>query len=410
VIARIVRVYRDAFAGLPRAAWIIALAGFINRSGTMVLPFLAIYLTARRGFSPAGAGALLSLFGVGSSVGSLLGGWLCDRLDANLVQFVSLLGGGIGLVALGQVASPWAIGVTLFLVALVGEAYRPASSTALARACRPADRPRIFALRRLALNLGMTFGPAIGGLLAVHDYAWLFILDGATCMLAAIPVWTLVAPRRPRSAPSGPATAAADPGVSPWRDGPFLALVGLVSLLAVVFFQLWGTYPLTMRHAYHLPEDRIGLLFAVNTLLIVGFEMVLIHLLRALSPLRVAAAGALLLAGGLGLVPLGSTFAFAAACAVVWTIGEMLSLPLLEAVVANRAGSGRSGRYMGLYMSSFSVAFILAPLVGTTLYERFGSDVLWAACGLAGLPLGAGFLALERRIGRGIPPATAAPV
>jgi MFS family permease len=402
----LLKVYRQAFSGLPREVWLLVLTGFVNRSGTMVLPFLALYLTSQRGLSPAAAGAMLSLYGIGSAAGSLSGGWLCDRIDPNRVQVASLIGGGIGLVVLGQLERPWAIGLALVAVSLVGEAFRPANSTALALATAPADRTRAFALRRIALNLGMTFGPAIGGVLAVYDYTWLFVLDGGTCLLAALPARRLIAPRR--TADGGPAPGRVPRGASPWRDGPFVALVALVTLLAMVLFQLWGTFPLTMRGAYGLAENRIGALFAVNTLLIVTLEMVLINAVRSFSPLRVAAVGAALLAGGLGILPLGSTFAFAAASAVVWTVGEMLSLPLVEATVANRAGAGQSGRYMGMFTTAFSLAFVLAPLVGTTVYERFGSDALWYGCGVFGLLLWAGFRALAPRFapaaaaGRGV--------
>lgn len=395
------RVYRDAFSGLPRAVWLLVLTGFINRCGTMVLPFLALYLTARRGFSAAGAGALLSLFGVGAVAGSLTGGWLCDRIDPNRVQVASLVGGGIGLIVLGLLERPWPIALAILALGLVGEAFRPANSTALALACPPADRTRAFGLRRLMLNLGMTFGPAIGGVLALYDYGWLFVVDGATCLLAALPAWTLVAPRRAPIAAGGAEPPPAGP--SPWRDLPFVALVVLVTLLAMALFQLWSTYPLTMRQSYRLPENQIGFLFAINTLLIVAFEMVLINAVRAFSPLRVAAVGAVLLTLGLGIVPLGSTFAFAAFGAVIWTCGEMLSLPLIEAVVANRAGAGQSGRYMGIFTTSFSLAFVLSPLVGTGVYERFGSDALWYGWGALGLVLWAGFSALAPRLGRGTP-------
>jgi MFS family permease len=401
------RVYRDAFSGLPRVVWLLVLTGFINRCGTMVLPFLTLYLTARRGYSTAAAGAMLSLYGVGSVAGSLTGGWLCDRVDPDRVQVASLVGGGIGLIALGALERPWPIALAILATAFVTEAFRPANSTALALACPPADRSRAFGLRRLMINLGMTFGPAVGGILALHDYGWLFLVDGATCLLAAVPAWILVAPRRPPSAAGGVGPAPAGP--SPWRDRPFIALVVLVTLLAISFFQLWSTYPLAMRHAYRLPENQIGFLFAINTLLIVAFEMVLINTVRAFSPLRVAAVGALLLSLGLGILPLGSTFAFAAFGAVVWTLGEMLSLPLIEAVVANRAGAGQSGRYMGLFTTSFSLAFVLSPLVGTGVYERFGSDALWYGCGAMGLVLWVGFTVLAPRLGRGTPAATPAP-
>lgn len=402
MIGKLFTAYKEAFTGLPRAVWVLVLVGFINRAGTMVLPFLALYLTTQRGFSTAAAGAVLSLYGVGAAAGTLAGGWLCDRTDPNRIQVWSLLAGGGGLIALGYLRAGWSIAVAVVALAVVGEAFRPANSTALALATAPRDRPRAFALRRLAVNLGMTFGPAIGGFLALYDYTWLFVVDGATCILAAVPARSLFAAAR-RRAPGPGAGAPGAAGRSPWRDGPFLALIGLMTLLTLILFQLWSTYPLTMRAAYGLSEDRIGLLFAINTLLIVAVEMVVVQAARGFAPLRVVALGAVLLGGGLGIIPLGSTFAFAAFGAVVWTCGEMLSLPLAEAVVANRAGAGQSGRYMGMFATSFSVAFILAPLVGTAVYERLSPAALWYGCGGGGLALWVGFTALSRWLGTGIP-------
>jgi len=164
-----------------------------------------------------------------------------------------------------------------------------------------------------------------------------------------------------------------------------------------VLFQVWGTYALTLRELYRLTEDRIGLLFAINTLIIVAVEMALVTALARRDPLRVAAAGALLLCLGLGLTPLGTSFAFAAFAVVVWTLGEMLAIPLTEGIVANRAGAGASGRYMGVFAATFSLAFVAAPALGTAVYSRFGPAAVWAGAAVIGPLLAAGYLALAPR-------------
>jgi len=370
----------------------------------MVLPFLALYLTTERGLSAGRAGLLLSLYGVGAAAGTLAGGWLSDRYDPNKLQVASLLAAAGGLAVLGALRSEPALATALLGFGAVSEAFRPANSTALAAACRPELRLRAFALRRLALNLGMTFGPAIGGFLALRDYRLLFAVDAATCALATAPLFVLM--RRPAAAAiadteyrtGAPSAAGVAPGASsPWRDGPFLALMGLVTLLALVLFQVWGTYALSLRELYRLSEDRIGLLFAINTLIIVAVEMALVTALARRDPLRVAAAGAFLLCLGFGLTPLGSDFAFAAFAVVVWTLGEMLAIPLTEGIVANRAGAGASGRYMGVFATTFSIAFVAAPALGTAVYERFGAGAVWAGAAAAGPLLAAGYLALAPR-------------
>jgi len=390
MLRTIARTYRDAFSGLPRPVWLLSTATLVNRSGTMVLPFLALFLTAKRGFTTTEAGQVLACYGLGGVAGSYLGGWLCDRFDARRVMGASLLLTGAGFLTLGRLERHAAIFGVIFFLSLVAEAFRPANSAALAAACPPAARTKAFALYRLAINLGMTLGPAVGGFLAARDYAWLFRVDGGTCILAAGFLW-LFFRRDVRSVDAAEVRAAAAAERSPWRDGPYMALAGLMFLLALVTFQVISTFPLTLRSVYRFDESRIGLALAVNTLVIVLFEMVLIHRLGTRDPLKVTAVGSFLFCCGLALVPFGAGFAYVAFTVVIWTLGEMLSFPVLGGVVANRAGEANRGRYMGIFTLSFESAFVIAPLVGTWIYQRHGPRALWTSCGGLGAVLFAGF-------------------
>jgi predicted MFS family arabinose efflux permease len=382
--------YREAFSGLPRPVWLLALVTFINRSGTMVLPFLILYLTEQRGFSAAAAGRALGAYGLGSLAGVYLGGWLCDRIAPRKVMILSLLGQGIGFLILSGARSRLAILSLMLGISLVGEAFRPASASALVRESKPGDQARSFSLNRLAVNLGMMFGPAVGGFLAAAGYAWLFLADGGTCLLAS--AFLLAVSRGEilsrRGAPAPPAAAG---GRSPWGDRVFLGVLVLMTLLAMVLFQLFGSYPLTLRGQYGFSEAQIGLVFAINTLVISLFEMVLVHRLRRHDALRVAGFGSFLFCAGFAMLPFGSSFAFASATVLVWTVGEMLSLPILSGWVGSRAQQGTLGATMGLFNLSFSIALVLGPPVGTWIYARYGGSVLWAGCGVLGLLLWAGF-------------------
>ncbi len=405
--------YREAFSGLPRPVWLLSAVTLVNRSGTMVLPFLALYLTEQRGLSPAGAGALLGLYGLGSIGGAYLGGWLSDRLGPRRVMGGSLVLGGAGFLVLGALRSPAAIGAALVYLSVVGEAFRPAVAAAVVRVAPPPVRTRAYALLRLAVNLGMTVGPVAAGFLAQVDYLWLFVGDGGTCLAAAAVLW---ASFRERSGSAGaPAEAAAPPphtvdGGSPWRDRPFLAMTFLTTLLSVVFFQLLSTYPLTLHAVYGFPEALVGAVFGVNTLIIVAVEMVLVHRLRALRPLSVAAAGALFVGLGFGILPLGAgggllppgtgyAAAFVLFSLVLWTAGEMLAFPFLQGYAAERAHGRAEGAYMGLFTLVFSIGFAAAPLAGTWVYQRLGPQWVWYGSGLACAVLAAGFELLARRSG-----------
>jgi predicted MFS family arabinose efflux permease len=182
---------------------------------------------------------------------------------------------------------------------------------------------------------------------------------------------------------------------SPWRDGPFLGLWLLVTVLALTFFQIFSTLPVYLREIYGFREDTIGILLGFNAAIIVVFEMVLVHWAERLDRMLVVGFGALLICLGFGLMPLGSTAAFVALTIVIWTVGEMLALPMLNAVVAERADPANRGRYMGLYTMAYSVAFIIAPVAGTWIYDRFGPTALWTVVGGLGVPLLAGSVALR---------------
>jgi len=391
----IARNYRDAFSGLPRPVWLLAIASLVNRSGTMVLPFLTLFLTSKRGFSVIQAGSVLAVWGLGGVVGTYLGGWLSDRVDPRSVMAVSLVLTGAGFLVLGQLQAHPAIFITVFFLSLVAEAFRPANSTAIGAASPPALRTKSYALYRLAINLGMTLGPAAGGFLAARDYAWLFWADGGTCILAAACLWMFFR-RDVRAVDVAEARAAAAAERSPWRDGPFLALAGLMLLLAMVTFQIVSTFPLTLRAVHHFSESRIGLALSVNTLIIVLFEMVLIHRLGARDPLKVVAVGSFLFCLGLGLLPLASGFAWVAFTVAVWTTGEMMAFPVLAGITANRAGDASRGRYMAVFTLSFESAFVVAAPAGTWIFQRFGPRALWNTCGALGLVLAAGFWLLAR--------------
>jgi predicted MFS family arabinose efflux permease len=393
----IIGAYRSAFAGLPRPVWLLALTNLINRSGTMVLPFLSLYFTHELSFGPSQAGRLLGLYGVGAMIGAYVGGWLSDRIGALRVQVISFLATGAGFVVLGQVRGFAAIAVTVALVSIVAEAFRPALFVAVTQVSDESIRTRSFSLLRLSTNVGMAIGPSIGGFLATRHYNLLFWADALTCWAAAVLIMLTL-----RSSLSGPVRdeAPASTGQahhSPWRDPPYLAFLILSVVLATAFFQLWTTFSIFMKQHFHYSERGIGGLFAFNPVLIVMFEMLLVKRLEHRDNLRVAGLGSLLIGVSFAILPLSSAALVPVAVMALLTLGEMLALPMLNAVVGKRAPSGSTGRYMGAYTLAFGVAFAISPLVGTAVYERLGPQSLWFGVGLLGVVAWIGFSLLAKR-------------
>jgi predicted MFS family arabinose efflux permease len=392
--ARLITAYRSSFAGLPREVWLLSSALLVNRAGTMVLPFLSLYLTRDIGLTATTAGIIIGCFGFGSMIGSYAGGWLSDRFDPLRVQQLSLLTSGVGFLIFTRLESFAELAVGVSVLAAISDAFRPALMVAVAHRSSPEIQTRAFALVRLAANLGMAIGPALAGILAVYGYVWLFVGDALTCWAAAVMLFVTLKKSvgwRPADKKGG-----IERHRSPWRDPPFLVFLVLVAILAMGFFQVWSTMPLYLKSFYQLSERSIGLLLALNAFLIVVAEMLLIRAVEDRDRMRMIGLGALFVFAGLALLPLGRSWTLAALSMVVLTVGEMLSMPITNAVVAERAGHDAVGRYMGTYALSFSTAFVVGPIAGTAVYQNLGPHILWYGIGATGVVLALAFAALSR--------------
>lgn len=387
-----IQTLRATYSGLPRTAWLLALANAVNRSGSMVLAFLALYLVEERGYLADEAGRLQSLYGVAAIGGSWLGGALSDRIGSKRVQVSSLLLGACCFLLLAVVRGTVGIAIGLVLLGVVSEALRPANLTAMSLIGDESLRPRVIALNRLAVNFGVTFGWLIGGWLASIGYVWIFVVDAATSIAAAVVVSRIDIPLVLRPPGLRPPLLP----IKPLRDTKFAFGLLLFLVFATVLFQMESTFPIYMRNDYQLDKMQIATLFAVNTIMIVALEMMLVKKLERRSPLPLVSIGVLLLCLALGILPLGSSYGFAVGCIVILTFGEMLWSPFATTWVASRSSSSERGQYMGCFLLMFATAYAIAPATGTWLYQEYGHDTPWWCVLAIGPLLALGFIALHR--------------
>lgn len=378
--------YRDAFGGLPRLTWLLCAAAFLNRCGSMVVPFLGPYLKAKFGLAAADAGLVVSLYGVGAILGSWLGGALTDRIGPVRLQVGALTASASWMLLMTQCATLATLVPAIFVLGLLNDAFRPGSNTAVAQSVPPHLRRKALSLNRFALNLGWACGPTIGGHLVELDFVWMFVADGATCALAAfwlaqvLRQWAPVAGAAASEAAIEAATAAPAPAAaSPWRDGHFVRLMVANTFVLLAFMQYFATGTRVFVDQ-GWGEADVGWFLAVNPILIALFEMPAVHALRARKTLPAIAVGALVI--GLGylcfLLPWGG-LAIVLGMAVV-AGGELLQMPMLGAHVNDVAPDRARGAYNGAYGVNFTFALVLAPALGGLVYDRFGADALWCSC------------------------------
>ncbi|MBO0947422.1 MFS transporter [Fibrella sp. HMF5405] len=399
------QLYRNAYTGLSRSVWLLAGVMLINRSGTMVLPFLSLYLTQHLHFSVEQAGVVLALFGIGSLLGTFLGGKLTDRIGFYPIQVFSLLFGGFMLIIMQFITRFEWLCVTVFVFTTLGDAFRPANSAAFAYYSTTDNRTRAFSLNRLAINLGWSVGGGLGGLLAGVDYRLLFWVDGLTCISAA--VYLLYALPRPDHA-SLVNNAAAKYGTaarSPYRDGLFLLFTVCMFLYLTSFMQFFSMLPLYFKRYLGAQESQIGLFMATNGLLIVVVEMALVYSLERLVQRRLVISAIGVLVTGLSLFVLVLTRwpGIAWVTIVFITLGEMLAMPFLLTFAANRSDERNRGQYLGLYSMGWALSQVSSPLIGSQVAERFGFPTLWTVMLGFSIVSAIGLLWISRQVSSAMP-------
>ncbi|MBL7740656.1 MAG: MFS transporter [Chitinophagaceae bacterium] len=381
MIATTARTYRNAYSGLSRSTWLLSLVMLINRSGTMVIPFMTIYLTSI-GYSIGQAGIVFGLFGAGAFSGAYFGGRLTDKIGFYPVQLITLTGGGILFMVLGQMHSYSLICIFTFLVSFVNEAFRPANSTAIAFYSKDENRTRSYALNRLAINIGWAVGSGTGGLIADISYELLFWIDGITNLFAALLMWWFLKPvdYKPSKRPGdGPAQVIH----SAYKDKTYLWFVTITMLFASCFFQIFTNVPVYFKNDLHFSKPYIGFLMSINGVIIALVEMVLVYKLEGKRRSTLYIIFGVALTGlaflMLNLPGMGASLAFAMILLI--TFGEIFSMPFMNTYWISRTQPSNRGQYAALYTMAWSAAQCLGPLLGAQLAEHAGFDALWWVVG-----------------------------
>jgi predicted MFS family arabinose efflux permease len=392
------RLYKDAFSGISKEVWLLALVSLINRSGTMVVPFLTIYLKSKMGFSYLEIGTIMSVFGVGSLIGTYSGGKLTDKIGFYPVLFWSLFLGGLSFILLGFLTSflAWCIAITI--LGMVGEAFRPAIYTGLASYSEGSYQTRGTSLIRLAVNLGISVGPAIGGFIAYNiGFAGLFWADGLTCIAAAL-FMRIYIPYKRNVKTNSSESSRVILGISAYKDFNFLIFIGFLIFTSLGFMQFFLLIPMYYKEHFMFNESQIGLILALNGMLIVLFEMPLVHRLENKIPklMLIALGSGLLGLSFLILIPGYTVWYVAVFSLTILTLGEIFNMPFANSFAMNQASEGRRGQYMALYAMAYSIAHIIAPGMGSFFIQNYGYSSLWTINGLLCMISMVGFYFMQK--------------
>lgn len=388
---RVAQLYVNSFTGLPRRIWLLSLVMLVNRSGAMVVAFLSVYLIDQQGYAATKAGYVMAAFGAGGVLGNYFGGLLNDRFGSWHIQLYSMIGAGIFNILLGQVTDFWWLCAMAFCISLWADAFRPANRAAIAIYAPPEKLTQAFGLQRMAVNLGFSIGPALGGwLIYTYGFELMFWGDGLTFLLAAL-VFYLALPadetarplvskeeRKIALSPNSSAPAAAPAHQQAW----LVVFVIANTCIMMCFFQLFSTFPVYLKEN-GFDERAIGWLFTLSGILIVATEMPILYATeRRFTPISVMLVGSALLIFSYLLLPGLVTAGFMAVLLMILilTVGEILYMPFTNTFVAKHSPPARRGEYLGVLSASYSAAFVLTPLIGFGVAEHYGYGAATFVC------------------------------
>ena len=358
---------------LPGQYWILFSGTLVNRFGHFVIPFLAIYLR-QQGHNAGTTGLVMAAYGAGALCAGAIGGYLADRIGRKPTMLISCAGAALFMLLLSQAHGMPELVSTTFMTGLLTAMYGPAASALIADLVPPALRVRAFSCQRLAINFGFAAGMATAGFMARHSFAALFIADAATTIILGL---TVLFGLKPRTATASAATLGWSHALQHMKGNvPFQLATVAGTLIGIVFWQMSSSYGLQATEGAGLDERAYGLLMALNGILIVILELPLTSYTRHFSPVRIMAVGYAVIGIGMGMNALGASLPLLISSMIVFTIGEMIALPVGNSYIAGLAPDEMRGRYQGVSSISWSSATMIGPSLGITLWQ-FSPAFLW---------------------------------
>jgi MFS family permease len=388
---------RGIYDEYPRQFWVLVLGTFIDRlGGALVLPFFTLYVTRKFDVGMTEAGLLIGVFSLTSIVGSLFGGALADRLGRKVMllfglvvsAFTSLLMGLVNVIALF-----FAIVVFVGLFAEVGG---PAQQAMVADLLPEEKRTQGFGVLRVVVNLAITIGPTLGGLLASQSFMLLFIGDAVTSLVTAGIVYLALRETRPASREDEAEHTIAQTFsgyVDVVRDGTFVAFLGATMLMVLVYIQMHTTLAVYLRDSHGISTRGFGYLLSLNAAMVVLFQFPITRWITKYRALMVRATGTLLYAIGFSLYGFVSTYALFILSIVIITVGEMFTAPVGQAIVARLAPEDMRGRYMAVFGFGWVIPTAGGTLLAGLVMDNTDPRWVWYGAGIIGL-IAAGAFAL----------------
>lgn len=395
-LQKISRLYHE----YPRTFWVVIVITFIDRiGGSLLFPFFALYITSKFNVGMTDVGVLFAAFSLSSFAGSAIGGALTDRFGRKGIIMFGLIASSFSTVAMGFISSFQVFFFLALFVGILTDVAGPAHQAMIADILPEEKRADGYGILRVAFNLSVVIGPAIGGLLAARSYLLLFLSDAAVSLLTVILIAIFLPETKPLAHPDAPKETMAGTFAGygqVFRNAAFMLFLGAVLLQVFTYMNMNTSLGVYLRNVHGTPESGYGMLLSINAAMVVLMQFPITRRITKYPPMLMMAAGTFLYVIGFSMYGFVSTYFMFVVAMVIITVGEMVVSPVSQALVASFSPEEMRGRYMAVSGFSWGIPFAVGPYLAGLIIDGPQPHLLWYAAGFVGLLSTISFLALYR--------------
>ncbi len=385
----------------PKQFWIVVGSNFVDRiGGSLIFPFFALYITKKFQVGMTEVGLLFALFSVADMFGNMIGGALTDYLGRKGMIIMGLIVSAVTSLTMGLVQQLEWFYVMGVVSGLFATAAGPAHQAMLTDILPDKKRAEGFGVLRVAQNLAVAIGPAIGGFIASYSYLILFIADTVTSLITALIVHLTVEESKPEIKAKTEIKIGFKETFKGYRivlqDQKFMLFVLISTLATIVYSQMYSTLSVYLRDVHGVPEAGYGWLMTLNAGMVVLFQFMITRKVSKHPPMSILAIGSLFYVVGFGMYGFVSAYLLFMIAMVIITMGEMVVIPVAQAYVGAAAPEDMRGRYSGVMGFSWMIPWMIGPLLAGLIMDNGDPNWVWFGCAILGLISTLGFLWLGK--------------
>jgi MFS family permease len=388
----------------PSKFWIVVLVSFIDGiGGTLLFPFFSLYITQKFNVGMTQAGIILGAFSLFGLIGSMVGGALTDKFGRRRLILFGLVFSALSTLSLGLANTLTILYPLVVVIGLLSNIAGPAHNAMIADLLPEKQRSEGFGILRVVGNLAWIIGPTIGGLVAARSFFMLFVIDSILSCIVALLFYKFIPETKPAAA------AEISQNESVWqtlagyrhvlRDFAYMAFLLASMLMLVVYQQMYNTLPVYLRDSHGFTPSAYGFFLTTSAITVVLFQFWVTRRVKNRSPFLMMALGAVFYAIGFGMIGFISAYVLFLLASVVITIGEMILMPISQALAANFAPVEMRGRYMAVYGLCWAIPSMFGPGAAGWILDNFNPNLLWYGGGILCILSALSFLALQFKLG-----------